>query len=148
MGWLVFLTINPNSPELRMDMSITWCVGDDNWKHSICIERRKWRGIICEAGEGADLENGVMWGRLSNHLQPEAWLKSSWQDNFKRCFSSAWFCFQEETRLEGSSGETSCSKLHKIKYYHNFNTGFWLFHFLNLSGLERKIRGSGQVLSN
>lgn len=148
MGWLVFLSINPNNPELRMDMSVMWCLGDDNWKYSICIKRRKRRGITCEAAEEADIEKGVVWGRLSNRLQPETWLKSPRQDNLKRCFSSAWCCFQEETRLEGSSGETCRSKLYNIKYYHNYNKGFWLFPFLNLSGLKRKIRASGQVLSN
>ena len=75
MGWLVFLSLEPNNPEMRMDLGITWCVRDDNWKYFICIKRRKRKGIICEAGEGVDLENRVV---LSNHLQPETWLKSPW----------------------------------------------------------------------
>lgn len=67
-------------------MSVMWCLGDGNWKYSICIKRRKRRGIICEAAEEADIEKGVVWGRLSNCLQPETWLKSPRQDNLKRCF--------------------------------------------------------------
>jgi len=76
MGCMAFLSLNPNKPEMRMDLGIVWRVEDDDWKYFICTKRRKRKGIICEAA--VDLEKKVSWGRLSHHLQPETWLKSPW----------------------------------------------------------------------
>lgn len=105
VGRWVFLSLNPNDPEMRMDLGTTWCVGDDNWKYFICIKRRERKGIICEAGEGdgSGKRGGV--GQVEYPPSTRDTVEVSLVGQFKKMlFSSASFCFQEEPQLEGSSG--------------------------------------------